>query len=137
MPRLIILALCLFSVSAFAQSESSLPEPTQNPEASFRLFRTQNVYTLLELDTRMGRIWQVQWSTNDASRFSVPLSLTSLVPASTTGHPAVLKPGRFTLSPTENIYNFVLIDEEDGRTWQVQWGDAEHRLVVPIDPLPK
>lgn len=31
------------------------------------------------------------------------------------------KPGRFTLYPTQNRYNFILLDQTDGRTWQVQW----------------
>ena len=95
------------------------------------------MYTLLKLDTRTGQIWQVQWSTDDAARFSVPVNLSVLLPSGTAGHPTVLRPGRFTLSPTENMYNFVLIDEEDGRTWQVQWGDAEHRLVTAIASSPK
>tara|TARA_B110000902_G_scaffold202997_1_gene230645 strand:- start:316 stop:900 length:585 start_codon:yes stop_codon:yes gene_type:complete len=29
--------------------------------------------------------------------------------------------GRFFLYPTTNIYNFILLDQIDGRTWQVQW----------------
>jgi hypothetical protein len=133
MQLLIVLALCLFSTSAIAQDESWFPEPTQNPQASFRLFRTKNIYTLLKLDTRTGQIWQIQWSNDDTSRFSVPLNRTILVPPGTPGHPATLKPGRFTLSPTSNIYNFVLIDEEDGRIWQVQWGEEKQRLILPIE----
>jgi hypothetical protein len=132
MQRMVVLAFCLFSASALAQTESWFPEPSQNPQASFRLFRTKNIHTLLELDTRTGQIWQVQWSLDEANRFSVPLNLTVLLPTGTPEHLAVLKPGRFTLSPTENIFNFVLIDEDDGRTWQVQWGDLGHRYVVPI-----
>ena len=29
--------------------------------------------------------------------------------------------GRFFLYPTQNMYNFILLDQIDGRTWQVQW----------------
>ena len=29
--------------------------------------------------------------------------------------------GRFFLYPTQNMYNFILLDQVDGRTWQVQW----------------
>jgi hypothetical protein len=133
MRRLIVLALFLFSASAFAQNESWFPEPSQNPVASFRLFRTKNIYTLLKLDTRTGQIWQVQWSSADNSRFTVSLNRTVLLPAGKPEHPTVLKPGRFTLAPTENIFNFILIDEEDGRTWQVQWGDEKERLILPIE----
>ncbi|HEV3218228.1 MAG TPA: hypothetical protein VGZ48_00545 [Candidatus Acidoferrales bacterium] len=45
-------------------------------------------------------------------------------------------PGRFTLYPTENIYNFLLLDQIDGRVWQVQWNwdSPAKRFVLPISP---
>jgi hypothetical protein len=52
MYRALLLALCLSSVPAVAQNDAPFPEPTQNPSATFRVFRTQNIYTLLKLDTR-------------------------------------------------------------------------------------
>jgi hypothetical protein len=127
------LAICLISIPAIAQEEAPFPEPTQNPDATYRIFRTKNIHTLLKLDTRTGQIWQLQWSVEDNERYSAPLNKTILIPPSSADHPIVLRPGRFTLSPTENIYTFVLLDEVNGRTWQVQWGDASHRLVLEID----
>lgn len=42
--------------------------------------------------------------------------------------------GRFTLYPTNNIYNFILLDQIDGRMWQVQWSLKEkNRGLIPID----
>ena len=42
--------------------------------------------------------------------------------------------GRFTLYPTENIYNFLLLDQIDGYVYQVQWSmEAKNRGVIPID----
>ena len=42
--------------------------------------------------------------------------------------------GRFELYPTQNIYNFILLDKIDGKTWQVQWSfDEENRAVLPIN----
>ena len=42
-------------------------------------------------------------------------------------------PGRFTLYATTNFYNFVLLDQIDGRTWQVQWStDPNEMMVVRI-----
>ena len=29
--------------------------------------------------------------------------------------------GRFKLSPTHNMYNFLLLDQITGQVWQVQW----------------
>ena len=41
--------------------------------------------------------------------------------------------GRFKLYPTGNIYNFIMVDVIDGRTWQVQWNiDDNKRLVYRI-----
>ena len=41
--------------------------------------------------------------------------------------------GRFTLYPTSNTYTFIMVDQIDGHTFQVQWnGEKEHRFVIPI-----
>jgi hypothetical protein len=132
MRRLIILLLlCCTIASAKGQSEQYLPEPTQNPDAAYRVFRTENVYTLLKLDTRTGQIWQVQWG-DEKHRFTAPISLAILAPVGSSEAKTVLKPGRFTLCPTPNIHTFLLLDQEDGRTWQIQWGDDGYRFAVPI-----
>jgi hypothetical protein len=128
MYRAILLVLCLLSVPAVAQNDAPFPEPAQNPNANFRVFRTQNIFTLLKLDTRTGQVWQLQWSLDDKNRFTVPINQTALLPKNVT----IFKSGRFTLTPTANIYTFVLLDTEDGRTWQIQWGDESHRAIMPI-----
>lgn len=33
--------------------------------------------------------------------------------------------GRFTLYPTENMYNFILLDQIDGDVYQAQWSMEE------------
>ena len=41
--------------------------------------------------------------------------------------------GRFKLYPTENTYNFIMVDVINGRTWQVQWNiDYDKRLCYRI-----
>jgi hypothetical protein len=41
--------------------------------------------------------------------------------------------GRFTLVPTKNMYNFLLLDQLTGKTYQVQWNNEYlNRLVHPI-----
>lgn len=96
----------------------------QNP--AFKLFKTQNIFNFLKLDTRNGRIWIVQYST-DNNRLVSTLNNVRLA----TGSAEV--EGRFTLMPTENIWNFIMLDQIDGRTWQVQWNtNPESCLVVPI-----
>ena len=69
----ILLLLCVFVIPA-AADDVPMPEPTQNPDATYRLFRTQNIYTLLKLDTRTGQVWQVQWGADDDHRFVVAIN---------------------------------------------------------------
>lgn len=81
-------------------------------------FQLEICWTFIKLNTRNGQMWQVQWSTGD-NIFQVPLSLTSRVSSEEE------KNGRFFLYPTTNIYNFILLDQIDGRAWQVQWSTEE------------
>lgn len=120
------LLVALLTISTHPYAQESIPAATQNPNATFRLFNTQNIYTLLKLDTRDGRIWQLQWGAL-GNRFSVPLNPTPVV---TTG-----QAGRFTLYPTKNIYTFVLLDQETGNTWHVQWGNSADRFTLPINDI--
>lgn len=72
-------------------------------------------------------MWQVQWSTKGSDyRFETTLSDISRVDKEEE------KNGRFFLYPTTNIYNFILLDQIDGRAWQVQWGKEGERAVLPI-----
>ena len=114
-------ALLLFVQAVYSQD--ARPEPTQNPDAPFRLFSTKNVYTFLKLDTRDGRIWQVQWGEKDY-RFTEPLSTRSKT--------SLGRPGRFTLYPTTNIYTFLLLDQDTGDVWHVQWGKTADRFATSI-----
>lgn len=102
---------------------------SQLREDQFKLYRTKNIYTFLELNTVTGQIWIIQWSLEDNKRFSYVLDDNSRITKE--DEPIC---GRFSLHPTENIYNFILLDNIDGRCWQVQWSfDEDKRLVLPID----
>ena len=43
---------------------------------------------------------------------------------------SIAKNGRFKLYPTGNMYNFIMVDVIDGRTWQVQWNTDENKRIV-------
>ena len=44
------------------------------------------------------------------------------------------KNGRFFLYPTQNVWNFILLDQLDGRVWQVQWSiEEKNRMVIRIN----
>jgi hypothetical protein len=121
---LTLFVLLLVVIPVYAQDDT-VPEPTQRADAPFRLFRTLNIHTFLKLDTRTGQVWQLQWST-DGNNGVWPINLKPLTLTKT--------PGRFTLFPTKNIFNFVLLDQEDGREWQVQWSmEDKGRFIIPID----
>jgi hypothetical protein len=104
---------------------TSAPIP-QRLDMRFRIFPTQNIWTFLLLDTSNGRVWQLQYALSDstsAGRWVInsdPLILT-----------ADAKPGRFTIYATRNMYNFLLLDQESGRAWQIQWSQsAKNRGIV-------
>ncbi|MBW1658637.1 hypothetical protein ACHRVK_18620 [Flavobacterium plurextorum] len=122
-----LLVFAMFTtVSAQSQSASnSFTFPCV--DASYRLYSTNNMWTYIKLNTRNGQMWQVQWDTGK-NRFESPLSLKALVA------PDQEKNNRFALSPTTNIYNFILLDQVDGRVWQVQWSNKpEERAILAIE----
>ena len=128
--QLFTLIFVLFATISFAQS--TLEAPQQNistdSDVAYRLFSTQNMFTFIKLDTRNGKMWQVQWSTKGREYiYETTLSDVSLV------NKDEEKNGRFFLYPTTNIYNFILLDQIDGRAWQVQWGKEEDRAVIQIN----
>lgn len=117
-------------ISSYAQSDK---KPADKPvgqvlmPVAFRLYPTQNIWTFIKLDTRNGLMWQVQFSMNSENRFETFLNLNTLVSKDKEVN------DRFTLIATQNIYNFILLDQIEGKTWQVQWSaDPEKRGVVPI-----
>ena len=83
-------------------------------------FRTQNIFNFLELDTRNGRVWQIQWSTDENNRIVWPINTTRLGTDS-----SAAKPGKFTLYPTANIFTFMLLDQ---RIWLYLAGSMEHEI---------
>lgn len=89
---------------------------TQNPNVPFRLFPTQNNWNYMKLDTRTGQIWMVQFSIKKTED-----SFTWILDDSKIEEAIPENIGRFTLYPTSNIFNYILLDQFDGRTWQVQY----------------
>jgi hypothetical protein len=64
---------------------------------------------------------------DDEKRFTTVLNDISLVLSSEESNQ------RFVLIPTTNMFTFILMDQIDGRTWQVQWNiDPLKRAVLKI-----
>ena len=94
----------------------------------FKLYKTENFYNFLELDTKTGKIQQVQWSLDEKNEGSVVINDVDLSLGIGYGS------GSFELYPTRNIYQFILIDKTDGRKWHVQWGlENDKRWIRKID----
>lgn len=131
--RFFTLTFLLFTIASFAQSQTGQTNTTRQKPASetaiYQLFPTKNYWTFIKLDTRNGRMWQVHFSVKDASeRGELILNAFPLVDKEKESK------GRFNLYPTENIYNFLLLDQIDGDVYQVQWSmEAKNRGVIPIE----
>lgn len=103
---------------------------SQLREPRYQLFKTQNMWTFLKLDTMTGQIWQVQFSVKGGDyRFETALDTSPRI-SEYFDEPIC---GRFTLYATDNMYNFIMLDQIDGRCWQVQWSsEPENRGVIRI-----
>ena len=125
------LAAIYFSSVALAQNANSAPRETASTFGSdlaypYQLIPTTNILTQLLLDTATGRVWQIQFSLGDAPSARWVVNGSSMLPQG-----EAQKNGRFALYPTQNMYNFLLLDRQDSRIWQLQWSaDAEKRGIV-------
>ena len=107
-------------------SMQKMAELTDVSEENYKLYETTNLWTFLKLDTRTGKIWQVQYSVKGPEyRFESVLNAEDLSYGNT-------KPGKYELYKTQNMYNFILLDKVEGKTWQVQWGEEDSRMVLRI-----
>jgi hypothetical protein len=126
------LAFLFCSTISFAQEQTSSNPKVQQEvvfkNSIYQLFPTDNYWTFIKLDTRNGKMWQVHFTIEeDGIDGEVTLNSTSLVDKEKEVN------GRFTLYATENMYNFLLLDQIDGYVYQVQWSmEEKYRGVVPI-----
>lgn len=119
--------MMFFALSAQTITDSVTVVKCVDEVVRYKLYPTTNMWTFLKLDTRNGRIWQVQWAFEKEKRFETALSLLSVI-----GEYEEIN-GRFILYPTTNNYNFVMLDQINGKAYQVQWSqNPDERVVVPI-----
>ena len=88
----------------------------ENLVPRYKIYKTENTYNLIKLDTATGQTWQVQYRLGDTESMTVEIDASSLLWYS---EPEIA--GRFELYPTNNMYQFILIDTQTVRTWQIQW----------------
>lgn len=86
----------------------------QNIANRYKIYPTENIYTFLKLDTQTGKIDIIQWSLDSKEEFTIPLNPDNL---------SLLNDlNSFELYPTQNMYQFILLDKATGQQWHVQWG---------------
>jgi uncharacterized membrane protein len=133
---LAILLISLINLTAYSQfsqnnraSENHKIANELNPvTVAYRLFPTENMWTFIKLNTRNGQMWQVQFDAQGDNRNESYLSLSPLITTENEIN------DRFTLYPTQNIYTFILLDQVNGKLWQVQWSTkVENRGIIPIN----
>lgn len=129
--RIIVALICLFiGLTACAQTSSAGAKAGKQTEVlvpGYKLFPTTNMWIFLKLDTSKGLVKMVQYSMEDKNRLEAPINYLPLA----SGEDAI--PGRFNLYDTQNMWTFILLDEVDGRTWQVQWSLDGKEGIVPIN----
>jgi hypothetical protein len=93
----------------------------------FKLYPTENMWTFLELDSATGLIWQVQYTVNDKDkRFKKVLNDIVLNNNEQVN-------GRWKLYPTQNMYQFLLVDVMFGNVIQIQWSTEENgRFIIGV-----
>jgi len=120
-----VLILCCANINAQDLDDLTIPESSQSPVTPYRLYRTGTTWAFIKLETATGKMWQVVFDVEGEAPFTVELNSQILASGN---------PGRFTLYPTFNLYNFILLDQISGKTWQVQWGPEEaDRAIIPIE----
>lgn len=128
-----VLMLLVNTSYSQTQEKENTSEEVQRLQvvSNYELFPTDNIWILLKLDTRNGKINQVHFSVDKKYyRGEFVLNDQPLLPWTEADQE---KPGRFTLYKTRNLYNFILLDKINGRTWQVQWSlNDEDRFIRPI-----
>lgn len=93
----------------------------------YKMYQTENLYNLLQLDTKTGMVKQIQWALESENENIFTINTDDLSTDIRYG------PGVFELYPTKNMYQFILQDKTNGRIWHVQWGlDDKHRWIRRI-----
>lgn len=107
---ILVIFTLIFTLSGCSDTKAA------NDKEIYKIYPTQNIWTFIKLDTRDGQMWQLQYAINDdEKRFSLPINEIPMI------DDMGKQVGRFTLCPTQNMYNFILLDQINGRTWQIQW----------------
>ena len=86
----------------------------QDDADRYKLYKTDNMWTLLKLDTATGKMSQLQYSI-EGNQFQHTINDEDY------SYTEEIEIGRFELYQTDNMYNFLMLDQINGAAYQVQW----------------
>ena len=105
----------------------ALDDKQEEIDNRFTLYPTIDNSTFLLLDQMNGKMWKLNWDTKPEKNVIVSLNITSLIDKQKEID------NRFILYPTQNSWNFLLLDKIDGRLWQVRWSKkSQGKEIIPI-----
>ena len=128
---LICLFCSVFTICAESNTSFTVVQNSANSNAKYILYPTTNMWAFLKLDTSTGIVTQVHFSVGDDNRAEVNLNPYSLL-----GYDETPTNGRFALYPTQNMFNFILLDTKS----QVHWDHNDlillhlHDFLSPFQP---
>lgn len=127
MKRVLYLFVCLFfAIPLWGQSPVTPRDSTLSQIKSlmtknslvgrYKVYPTTNTYNSLRLDTATGEVSALQIGMNSDSDRMEYLICEGII-----SEDSELIIGRYELYPTNNHYNFILLDTIRGFAYQVQW----------------
>jgi len=127
---LLLLALIMQVLVSCGQTTQA-----DNQNDRYKIYQTENLYCLLELDTYTGTIYQIHYTTDNSFEGKILLdSLSSYTRNEIRRElPFNVKHLDFELYPTKNMYTFILLEQYSGKVWHVQWNNEERlRFIIKM-----
>lgn len=118
--HIILVIILTLNINLYAQAQiekkqNDLHQISENYIKTYRMFPTANVWHFIKLNTQTGQMWQVELNQKKSNQLETPINSSSLVEKQNEVD------NRFTLYSTNNSWNFFLLDQIDGRVWQLNW----------------
>lgn len=97
--------------------------PDNEKSNRYALYKTQNMWTYILLDTFSGKLWQCQYSVKGSEyRFSLVINPNAF---------SSTEDSKFIIQPMTSMFQYYLINEETGDMWKFQWSTkgSEYRWI--------
>ncbi|MPY07333.1 hypothetical protein [Moraxella catarrhalis] len=101
-----------------SDGQKFLINPAISPKGQggrYDLVKTKNMWTYILVDSFHGKLWQCQYSIKgDNYRFCETINGTALAKTNTR---------KFTIEPMTSMFQYYLINQQNGKMWQFQWSN--------------